>query len=72
MVCSVDHLGRHVTVDEGAVVRRSVVLDGAVVRAGAEVVDAIVDVGVVIDAAKVGERYESGIAVYAPGAPVRP
>ena len=27
-------LGRHVTVEEGAVVRRSVVLDGAVVRGG--------------------------------------
>jgi glucose-1-phosphate adenylyltransferase len=65
-------LGRHVTVDEGAVVRRSVVLDGAVVRAGAEVVDAIVDAGVVIGPGTVGERYESDVAVYAPGAPVRP
>jgi glucose-1-phosphate adenylyltransferase len=65
-------LGRDVTVEEGAVVRRSVLLDGAVVRAGAEIVDAIVDVGVVIDSGTVGEPYESGIAVYAPGAPVRP
>jgi len=65
-------LGRDVTVEEGAVVRRSVVLDGAVVRTGAEVIDAIVDAGVVIDSGTVGERYESGIAVYSPGAPVRP
>jgi glucose-1-phosphate adenylyltransferase len=65
-------LGRHVTVEEGAggAAQRRARRGGGAGRA--EVVDAIVDVGVVIDPGTVGERYESDVAVYAPGAPVRP
>lgn len=58
-------LGRDVVVEEGATVRRSVVLDGAVVRGGAEVVDAIVDVGVTVEPASRGDEDESGVVIHA-------
>ena len=42
-------LGRGVVVEEGAVVRESVLLPGAVVRAGARVERAVIDEGVVVE-----------------------
>jgi glucose-1-phosphate adenylyltransferase len=58
-------LGRDTVVEEGAVVRRSVVLDRAIVRSGAEVVDAIVDVGVTVAPGDAGERDDSGVVIHA-------
>lgn len=58
-------LGRDVVIEEGATVRRSVVLDRAVVRAGAEVVDAIVDVGFAVQPGGTGDEDDSGVVIHA-------
>jgi glucose-1-phosphate adenylyltransferase len=64
-------VGRDVTIEQGASVRATVLLDGAVVRAGATVAEAIVDAGAEVGPDSKGEADPSGVTIYSPAAEPR-